>query len=76
MYGSEPVARIKNMTYLLHIYADETFGILFDQATASRVLTGRRYISQYKKAIVAMGLIAFTVQSEMKKALSQSQILN
>jgi hypothetical protein len=70
MYSGEPVVRIKNMTYLLHIYADGTFGLLFDQAAASRVLTGRRYISQYKNAIVAMGLIAFTVQQEMQKNLT------
>ena len=66
MYSGEPVATYQSMTYLLHLYTDGTFGLLFDQATASRILTGRRYITQYKKAIVAMGLIAFSVQNEMK----------
>lgn len=70
--NGETVATYLGMQYTLRIYSDGTFGFLFDHSsTASRALLGRRYIGQYKKAIVAMGLIAYIVQDEMRKRQSR-----
>lgn len=63
--GTEAVVTNQTIRYYIKIYPDQTFGILFDPTLASRLFTGRRYISQYKKAIVVMSLIAFIVQSKM-----------
>lgn len=68
--GEEAVVTYKGMQYYIRNYSDGTFGLIFDHSLASRLISGRRYISQYKKAIIAIGLITFTIQSEMSKAES------
>lgn len=65
--GKEAVVTYMGMQYYIRNYTDGSFGLIFDGTLASRVLTGRRYISQYKKAIVAISLIAYTIQNEMEK---------
>lgn len=66
--NGEAVVSYKGMQYYIRIYSDLTFGLIFDRSFASNFIGGHRYISQYKKALIAMSLIAFTIQSEMSKA--------
>lgn len=68
--SEKAVVTFNGMRYTIRSYSDNTFGLTFNQTASSGLLGGFRPILQYKKAIVAMSLIAFTVQSEISKAKS------
>lgn len=63
----DAVVKYKGMLYYVVDNNDNTFSLLFDRTFASGMIGGRRYISEFKKAIIAIGLIAYAVQSEMSK---------
>lgn len=65
--SGKAIVTYSGMRYTLRSHSDSTFGLTFNQTASSGLLGGFRPILQYKKAIIAMGLIAFTVQCEMSK---------
>jgi len=61
--------KYKGMYYLITINNNGTFSIIFNRTFEASLIGGRRYIAEYKKAIVAFGLIAYTIQKELNKSI-------
>ncbi|MEA5039033.1 MAG: hypothetical protein VB086_04265 [Clostridiaceae bacterium] len=58
------VVTYRSMQYHIITDAEGGFWFLLGPTRKSALLIGDRYITQYNKAIVAIGLIAYTVQKE------------
>lgn len=52
-----------NLCYDVIFHEDDSFSILWSQSLGRALLGGNYYISIYKRAVVAMGIIGFHVQS-------------
>lgn len=62
-----------NIEYDIFLYPDENvFRIWPQKSILSRFLAGRVYINLYKKAIFTMPIIAYTIQTEIKKSLDEN----
>lgn len=60
-----------NIEYDIFLYPDEkAFRIWPQKSILSRFLAGRVYINLYKKAIFTMPIIAYSIQTEIKKSLN------
>lgn len=62
-----------NIEYDIFLYPNENAFRIWPQKTMlSRFLAGRVYINLYKKAIFTMPIIAYTIQTEIKKSLDEN----
>lgn len=59
------VITYRSMQYYIRNNSGGSFYVIFGPTVGSTLLMGHRYITQYKKAIVAIGIIVYVIQGTM-----------